>query len=78
MNHEGKKKLTIVEQAGFKEESLKMEKQWDYFFQEIIKEIRKNTLEGVVDALKCSFSTTNDAYELISTSVIMASFKKYF
>lgn len=55
-----------------------MEKDWGFFFKEIIKEIRKNTLNGVVDELKCDFSTTTQVHELVSTSIIMASFKKYF
>ena len=60
------------------EESLKKEKEWDYFFEEIIKEVEKNTNEGVVDALACNFSTTTKLYKTISTAIIMNSFKKYF
>ena len=44
VRHEGTKKLTIVELANSEEESIKMEKEWDFFFQEIIKQIRANTL----------------------------------
>ena len=60
------------------EESVKAEKNWDNFFDQIIKEIEKNTVEGVVETLACNFSTTNKLYEVISTAVIMNSFKKYF
>lgn len=38
---------------------MKLEKEWDYFFKEIIKAIEKNTVEGTVDALSCNFSTTD-------------------
>jgi hypothetical protein len=31
-----------------------------------------------VEALSCNFSTTDETYKLISTSVIMSSFKQYF
>ena len=32
----------------------------------------------MVEALACNFSTTNKLYSVISTSIIMNSFKKYF
>ena len=54
------------------------EKEWDNFFEQTIKGIEQNTVEGVVNALKCNFSTTDKIYELISTSIIMSSFKQYF
>ena len=55
-----------------------MEKQWDYFFDQIIQEVEKNTNEGVVEALACNFSTTDKVHKVISTSIIMSSFKKFF
>lgn len=55
-----------------------MEVEWDYFFKKIIEQIEKNTLPGVVEALSCNFSTTNEIYKLISTSIIMSGFKEYF
>ena len=70
--------LTIIEYADNLEDSLRMEKDWDFFFQEIIKLINVNTKEGIVDKLKCDFTTTDKIYELASTSIIMNSFKKYF
>lgn len=78
VKHEGQKQLTIYEYASSVEESLKMEKEWDFFFKEIIKKIEENTLPGTVDALSCNFTTTDEVYKLISTSIIMSSFKKYF
>ena len=78
VNHTGKKNLIIKEFAGSVEESLLLEKKWDYFFTEIIKKIKENTKEGVVDKLKCDFTTTDDMYELASTSTVMSSMKEYF
>ena len=31
-----------------------------------------------MEALSCNFSTTDEVYKLVSTSIIMSSFKKYF
>ena len=78
VKHEGQKQLVVVEYAGSVEESLAKEKEWDNFFEQTIKGIEQNTVEGVVDALKCNFSTTDKTYELISASIIMSSFKQYF
>ena len=78
VNHDGKKKLVVKEYANSVEQSLEMEKQWDYFYEQIHEQIKSNTKEGVVDALKCDFSTTGTVEKIISTSVIMNSFKKYF
>lgn len=41
VNHTGKKTLTVYEVAHTKEESLLAEKNWDHFFEEIIKLIEK-------------------------------------
>ena len=76
--HEGQKKLTIVEFADSVEESLFMEKQWDFFFEQIHKQIKENTAEGVVEILENNFSVGNTFYKLFSTVTIMDSFKKYF
>ena len=55
-----------------------MQKNWDYFFDQIIKQIEKNSLNGVVKTFACDFSTTNKIYQVISTSIIMNSMKKFF
>lgn len=78
VTHEGQKKLVVIECADFVEQSIQMEKQWDYFYEQIHEQVKSNTKEGIVDALKCDFSTTGVIQKIISTSVIMNSFKKYF
>lgn len=78
VTHEGQKSLVITEYADSIEESLAMEKEWDYFYEQIHEQVKNNTHEGIVDSLKCDFSTTGVVEKIISTSVIMNSFKKYF
>lgn len=78
VTHDGQKKLTVVEFADSVEESLFMEKQWDFFFEQIHGQIKKNTREGVVDILENNFSVANTFHKLFSTVTIMDSFKKYF
>ena len=56
VKHEGQKQLVVVEYAGSVEESLAQKKECDNFFEQTIKGIEQNTVEGVVDALKCNFS----------------------
>ena len=55
-----------------------MEKNWDVFFDEIIEAIKKETIPGVVEDFECNFSTTTKTYQVISTSIIMNSMKKFF
>jgi len=76
--HKGKMSLTVVEHARNYEESLLVEKKWDVFFKEIIIQIKENTKNDVVDKLKSEFTTTDNFHEVISTSIIMDSFKSYF
>eukprot|EP01035_Chromulina_nebulosa_P029045 gene29045-38442_t len=78
VNHEGQKKLVIKEFASSLEESLRLEKEWSFFFQEIIKLINQNTKNNVVDKLQSDFTTTSGIYKLVSTAAIMDSFKEYF
>mmetsp|Transcript_19383 Transcript_19383/g.17603 ORF Transcript_19383/g.17603 Transcript_19383/m.17603 type:complete len:401 (-) Transcript_19383:150-1352(-) len=78
VKHDGQKKLVIKEFASSLEESLRLEKDWSFFFQEIIKLININTKNNVVDKLQCDFSTTDSIYKLVSTAAIMDSFKEYF
>jgi hypothetical protein len=76
--HDGQESLVVVELAGDTETSLKMEKQWDYFYEQIYSQLKTNTKDGIVDALVCDFSTSGPVQKIISTSVIMNSFKQYF
>ena len=74
VKHEGKKKLVIVD-SDTENDCLK---KWDHFFPQIIAQIKEHTLPNVVDELVCNFSTTTPAHTLISSAVIMNSFKQYF
>lgn len=78
VKHEGIKILTVVEQVIDKEKSILMENNWENFFDEIIKEIDKNTVPGTVDLFACDFTTTNKLYKTISTAITMSSLKKFF
>lgn len=40
--------------------------------------IRENTNPGVTEKLECDFSSTNEFSKVMSTSIIMNGFKKYF
>ena len=75
VNHEGKKTLEIVEMGS----SYKGEDNWDYFFLNIIKKIQENTVFDV-NIMKSDFIilTSNEFYNLIETSTIMATMKMYF
>lgn len=44
----------------------------------MLDQIKKNTVEGVVDLFKCDFSTTQKIHEIISISMIMNTFKSFF
>ncbi|AYV77211.1 MAG: hypothetical protein Barrevirus19_6 [Barrevirus sp.] len=72
VTHEGKKKLSVT--TG-KEVS---EGEWREFFELMFLAIKNNTKEGVVDLLKCDFSTTGLVESLISVAAIMDSFKQFF
>jgi Domain of unknown function (DUF4419) len=74
----GRRKLVIKELFHSKDESIVAENQFEYFFQEIIKLIQDNTVSGVVDEMKCDFSTTDSFYTLASTAVVMSTLKSYF
>lgn len=78
INNETIKDIIIIENAGTIEQANDMEKNWDYFFTEIINVIGKNTHNNVIDELVCDFSTSGKVQKLISTAIIMNSFKKYF
>lgn len=78
VDHDGTKKLIIKEYANSLEESLLMEKNWDFFFEKIIEKIDENTIDGTVEKLQSDFSTTDTFHRLVSTTAIMDSMKKYF
>ena len=54
------------------------ETNWNPFFINIKNEIIKNTHPGVVELFECNFTTSTPVHKIISTAVIMDSFKKYF
>lgn len=72
VSHAGKKKLNVV---TWNERD---ESQWGEFLEKIKVAIRSNTKEGITDLLQCNFSSTGPVEHIISTVVIMDSFKKYF
>jgi len=72
VSHEGKEKLTVTTWAELDES------QWYEFFTLMIKEIEAHTNPGVVDALKCDFSTTTRVENLLSIATTMDSFKQFF
>ncbi len=43
----------------------------------MIEEIKKNTTKGVTETFECDFSTTGRVQKIISTAVIMNTYKKY-
>ena len=78
VNHEGKIELVVKEYPSNLKKSEELEYDWDYFFSEIIKQIESNTLDGIVEGFQSDFTTTNHIYRIISTAIIMNSFKQYF
>ena len=56
VTHTGQKELTVVEYTGCVEQSLAMEKQWDYFFVQILEQIKTNTNPDVVKDIDNDFS----------------------
>jgi hypothetical protein len=78
VNHENKIELIVKEYPSNQIEAIEMEYKWDYFFSEIIKQIELHTLDGIVNGFQCDFTTTTDLYKVVSTAIIMNSFKKFF
>ena len=72
------KTLKITECPESEEESLLIEKNWDNFFNQIVKKIEEGALEGVAKNFMCDFSTTTNTHRVISASLLMNSFKKFF
>lgn len=70
--HEGKKKLTVTTWNETEES------QWSEFFELMLNAIRNNTKAEVADLLQANFSTTTHVEKLLSTAVLMDTFKSYF
>ena len=71
VHHESKEHLTVKTTSA-------SESDWSEFFPNMIEAIREKTVPGVTKNLECSFSTTNEFSQVMSTAIIMNSFKKYF
>jgi len=72
VNHEGKKKLTVVEPIG------KDENDWTDFFGRMKEEINKNVNGDIVNVLSSTFTTTGMVEGILSHACIMDTFKEYF
>lgn len=72
VDHDGKKKLTVVEPIG------KEETDWDDFFKQMTSLIGQNVKGDTVKTLVSSFSTTGKVESILSYASIMDTFKKYF
>lgn len=72
VQHEGKKKLTVTTGTEL------AESEWTEFFELMQGAIRANTKGEIVDLLQANFSTTTHVEKLLSTAVLMDTFKAYF
>ena len=72
VDHDGKKMLSVTTHKELSEN------EWDEFFMLMIDEIKKNTKNNIVDTLQANFSTTGKVESILSTAVVMDSFKNYF
>jgi hypothetical protein len=71
-------KKIVVKEYVHVEQSFRTGQELDYFYEQIYEQVKSNTMDGVIDALKCDFSTSGSIQKIISTSIIMNSFKKSF
>jgi hypothetical protein len=78
VKHDGTIKFVVKEYTNNLEESIKIEKDWTKFFNQITEQINAHTLSGITDELACNFTTTTKTHKLITTGIIMNSFKIYF
>ena len=78
VNHEGKRQLLIRELAVDVEQSLLMEKRWEYFFSCMPFWIKDNVKENVYEKLDNNFSVANGFDKLFSTCSIMSTLQTYF
>lgn len=72
VDHEGKKELSVTTGAETDESD------WNEFFTLMETKIQENTKSEIKDILVNNFSTTSNIERLLSTSVIMNTFKNYF
>ncbi|CAF0844368.1 unnamed protein product [Adineta steineri] len=73
VDHEGKKKLVVVEPLGKREED------WTDFFEMMQTQISKNIKTSeIVDNLINNFSTTTEIELILSYACVMDTFKTYF
>jgi len=72
VSHQGKKKLVVVTELETDES------EWNEFFELILNALTNNVKGDVVDLLQANFSTTTHVEKLMSTAVIMDTFKTYF
>lgn len=72
VNHEGQKDLTVTTHNDLTEDK------WEEFFELMLDSVRTNTKDEVVDLLQSDFTTTTPVEKLLSTAVIMNTFKQYF
>lgn len=72
VDHSGKKKLSVTTKSDLTEDK------WDEFFDLMIGKIIENTKGEIVNTLQCDFTTTTPVEKIISTAVVMDTFKKYF
>lgn len=72
VSHEGKKKLSVTTRKELEES------EWTEFFELILNVIKNNTKAEIADLLQANFSTTTHVEKLLSTAVIMDTFKSYF
>jgi hypothetical protein len=70
VTHEGMKELTVLTDKNLKD--------WVPFMNKMIEEIKKNTVENVVESLECNFTTTGLFERIFSTALVMNTCKKYF
>lgn len=81
VKHNGTIKFVVKEYTNSLENSIKIEEDWSHFLNQIIEQINTNTVSGITDELACNFTTTTETHKLITTGLIMNSFKifvKYF
>lgn len=72
VSHQGKMMLSVT---THRETS---ETEWGEFLELIEEAIKKNTKGEVVEALRCSFTTTGVVERTLSTVSVMSAFKAYF
>lgn len=78
VSHKSFKKLVVREYADTQVQAEQMERDWTEFFSQISEQIKANTVSGIMEELVCDFSTSSKTHKLITTAIIMNSFKKYF